>query len=250
MGMSDLRFVPSSCATTPIDWTKVPEASKKFLLENYGTYYDYEGDTEADSDSEEDTEADSHSVGDTESNADSDGSMKTCPLPATIDDLAKMIHTNKFFGYVTPEVCKLLLDISEFGLAKPRPTKTIGRPVGPRFYMKSHSQIWFVLFVPGCRDGITGHSSKIPDTEDSYEDAGIARDKALAEDYDAKLCKEVRRIGTAGVVTSKKVAGWQSSTLKGTLQFAQLTEAIMELPMDHPAYVNMIQGFRPFWFSG
>jgi hypothetical protein len=36
---SDIRFVPSSCATTPIDWTKVPEASKQLLLKGWGTYY-------------------------------------------------------------------------------------------------------------------------------------------------------------------------------------------------------------------
>ncbi|EDR02030.1 uncharacterized protein LACBIDRAFT_332807 [Laccaria bicolor S238N-H82] len=158
---SDLRFVPSSCATTPIDWTKVPEASKKFLLAGW-TYYSYESDSEG------------------------SGS-----LPATIGDLAKMLDGSKFFGYMTHSISTLLSDISEFGLAEHCSTKSIGLPVGPRFYMKFLDQIGFVLFVPGYRDGIIGYSPDIPYTDDWNEDAGIARDKALAEDYDAKLCKEV-----------------------------------------------------------
>ncbi|EDR08770.1 uncharacterized protein LACBIDRAFT_327083 [Laccaria bicolor S238N-H82] len=194
--------------------TKVPEASKKFILERYGTYW-----------------------------SDSEGSVKTRPLPATIDDLAKMFHECKFFGYMTPEICALLLDISEFGLAEHRPTNTIiGLPVGPRFYMKFLEQIWFILFVPRYRYGISGYSPDIPYTDDWFEEAGIARDKALAEDYDPKLCKEVSRIGTAGVEFHKEVAGWQGSTLQSDLEFSQLAKAIMGLPAKHPARVEMIRG--------
>ncbi|KIJ94513.1 hypothetical protein K443DRAFT_110298 [Laccaria amethystina LaAM-08-1] len=201
---SNLRFVPSSCASIPIDWTKR-------------------------------------------------GTFKKRPLPATIDDLAKMFHETKFFGYLTSELCTLLLDISEFGLAElPRLTEN-RLPVGPRFYMKYLSQIWFVLFVPGSRRGITGYSPDLPDRyaedldedaeEDLYdEDAEIALQKALAEDFDVKLCEEVSQ-GGAGVLAFKKVAGWQSSTLKSSLQFAQMAEVIMELPTDHPAYVGMMQNW-------
>ncbi|KIK06042.1 hypothetical protein K443DRAFT_674606 [Laccaria amethystina LaAM-08-1] len=216
---SDLRFVPSSCTT--IDWIKVPEASKQLLLKGWGTYY---------------------SESDTESDSDSKGSFKKRPLPATIGDLAKMFHESKFFGYMRADLCTLLLDISEFGLAKPLPTATFGLPVGPRFYMKYLEQIWFILFVPGSRDGISGYSPDIPYSDDWFEDTGIARDKALAEDYDAKLCKEVSRIGTLGVVAGKKVAGWVASTLESDLELAQMAEAIMGLPANHPARVQMIQG--------
>ena len=225
---SDLRLVPSSCATTPIDWTKVPEASKKFLLYGWGEYW------------EPDAESD-----DSDSEGDSGGTLKTRPLPATIDDLAKMFDGSKFFGYMTSELCTLLLDISEFGLAKPRFTATIGLPVGPRFYMKYVHEVWFVLFVPGSRDAITGYSPKIPHAEDSYEDTGIARDKALAEDYDVKLCEEASRIGTLGAVASNEVAGWESSTLKRNLELAQMMKAFMGL--SHPARVGMMQGFESMW---
>ena len=208
---SYLRFVPSSSATIPIDWAKVPEASKEFLLKGYGINFEMETDTQSDLSSEE-----SHPR-----------RFKGCPLPETIGELAKMFDERKFFGYMTPELCTPLLDISEFGLVKPRPTETVGLPVGPRFYMKYLYEIWFILFVPGCRDGIVGYSPEIPGTDDlyeeedsceeeySYKEEGIAREKALAEDYDAKLCEEVSRMGTAGVGEAwQKVAGWEVSTLK------------------------------------
>ena len=124
----------------------------------------------------------------------------------------------------------LLLDISEFGLVEPHPTKTTGLPVGPRFYMKYLNQIWFILFVPGSRDGINGYSPEMPYTDDWYEDEEIARDKALAEDYDAKLCEEVRRMGALGAVASNKVAGWKASTLESDMEFAQMANEIMQLP--------------------
>ena len=226
---SDLRFVPSSCATTPIDWSKVPEASKKFLLDGWSEYW--EPDPESD---DPDYEGDG-------------GTLKTRPLPATIGDLAKMFDESKFFGYMKAELCTLLLDISEFGLAEPRLTATIGLPVGPRFYMKYLSQVWFVLFTPGSRDAITGCSPKIPHAEDSFEATGIAREKALAEDYDAKLCEEVSRLGTLGAVVRNKVAGWEASTLKSNIESAQMIEAIMGLPKNHPAHVAMVQNFRSLW---
>lgn len=208
---SDLRFVPSSCAATPIDWTKVPEASKKYLLDGWGEYW--EDDPEAD---DPDYEGDG-------------GTLKTRPLPATIEDLAKMLDESKIFGYMTAEKCTLLLDISEFGLAKPRVTQSFGLPVGPRFYMKYLYQVWFVLFTPGSRHAITGCSPKIPHAEDSFEPTGIAREKALAENYDAKLCEEVGRMGTLGAVGQNRVAGWEASTLKSTKESAQMLKAIMGL---------------------
>jgi len=81
---STLRLVPTSSASIPIDWSRVPEKMKKFLLERWG--YDQENEVESPQ------------------------------LPATIGDLAKMFDESKFFGYMGPELCTLLLDISEFGL--------------------------------------------------------------------------------------------------------------------------------------
>jgi len=206
---SFLCFVPSSSATTPIDWSKVPEASKKFLLDGWGTDW-----------SDPDT-------------------TKKRPLPATIDDLAKMLHESKFFGYMGPELCTLLLDISEFGLAKLRPAQTSGLTVGPRFYMKYMSQVWFVLFQPRERDGIIGYSPNLQVMED--EDAEITRDKALAEDFDLRLYEEVRRMGLVGAAALKRVAGWEACTLASNLKTAQMSEEIMALPTDHPAHRALMQ---------
>jgi len=83
---SSLRLVPASSATVPIDWSKVPEASKEFFLQGWGTDWETE---------------------------------KQLPLPATIGELAKMLDESKFFGYMEPQCSTLILDISEFGLTQP-----------------------------------------------------------------------------------------------------------------------------------
>ncbi|KAJ3500862.1 hypothetical protein NLJ89_g9602 [Agrocybe chaxingu] len=233
---SYFRLVPASCATVPIDWTKVPEASKKFLLDDWGTDW-------------------------------SDPKMeKKRPLPATIEDFAKMVHSSKFFGYMHPKLCTLLLDISEFGLAAQAkiPVNCLQIP-GPRFYMKYLSCVWFVMFLPGERDGITGCSPKVPevsweeeedkeeekdkeDKEDKDEDEEdeeenkkqVARDKAVAEEFDPRLCEEIERWGTLRAQVNKRVADWEGFTLKSSLQDAQMSEAIMGLPRDHPAFRSMM----------
>ncbi len=77
---SFLRLVPDSSASTPIDWTRIPEASKEFFFNSWG--YDWK-------------------------------KGKKRHLPATVGDLAKMFDETKFFGYMGPELCTLLMDISE-----------------------------------------------------------------------------------------------------------------------------------------
>ena len=212
---SYLRLVPASSATVPIDWSKVPEASKKFLLKGWGTDWATE---------------------------------KKRPLPATIGELAKMLDESKFFGYIEPERCTLVLDISEFGLTQPDTISGPGQgfPVGPHFYMRYLDQVWFVLFVPGKRDAILGFSPNIPYSDgdgeyDEYEE--IARDKQMVEEYEPKLCEEISRWGTLGVVSRKQVAGWESVAMKSSLETAQMYEAVMTLPRDHPAHRAMIDGF-------
>jgi len=207
---SFLRLVPASSAAVTIDWSKVPEASKKFLLQGWGT--DWETGAKH-------------------------------PLPETIGELAKMLDDSKFLGYMEPERCTLVLDISEFGLAKPDTTPSPGQgfPVGPHFYMKYLEQVWFILFVPGKRDGILGFSPNIPYSDD--EDEQFARDKKVAEDYEPKLCEEISRWGTLGAVSRKKVAGWDSMTMKSTLETTQMYDAISTLPSDHPAHRAMMDGF-------
>src|SRR6266704_81955 len=94
---SYLRFVPASIANIPIDWTCVPEASKKKILE---WAYDWKYNVNR-------------------------------PLPTTVGDLAKYFDESKFFGYFEPDLCTLLMDISEFGL-QAAPGQF--RRAGPRLY--------------------------------------------------------------------------------------------------------------------
>ena len=212
---SYLRLVPASSATVPIDWSKVPEASKKFLLKGWGTDWATE---------------------------------KKRPLPATIGKLAKMLDESKFFGYIEPERCTLVLDISEFGLTQPDTISGPSQrfPVGTHFYMKYLDQVWFVLFVPGKRDVVLGFSPNIPYSDgdgeyDEYEE--IARDKQMVEEYEPKLCEEISRWGTLGAVSRKQVGEWESVAMKSSLETAQMYEAVMTLPRDHPAHRAMIDGF-------
>ncbi|KIL64214.1 hypothetical protein M378DRAFT_63700, partial [Amanita muscaria Koide BX008] len=135
---SSLRFVPASQSATPIDWTRVPEATKKYLIGQYG--YDWE-------------------------------TRNDKPLPATIADLAKLFDETKFFGYFKSSLLVALMDISEFGL-QPTPSTLGGSiaQVGPRFYMKYTEQVWFLLFAPGTRECVVGYSDDLVRNYDEDED--------------------------------------------------------------------------------
>jgi len=100
--------------------------------------------------------------------------------------------------------------------------------------------------VPGKRDGILSFSPKIPyfELDDEYNKEGqITWDKGVVEDYEPKFCEEINRWGTLGAVSRKKVAGWDSLTVKSSLETAQMYKAVMSLPRDHPAHRAMINGF-------
>jgi hypothetical protein len=214
---SNILYVPASSATVPIDWTRVPEASKKALLEGYG--YNWEG--------------------------------VQMPLPATIGDLAKMFDEKKFFGYYRPELCTLLMDISEFGLqTAPGP----GKQPGPRFYMTYIEEVWFLLFAPGTRDCISGYSEKVewktydgddPDEEGFFDDDEMERVQAeklaMAQKFDVKLEREVKRGADVMVDITHKLAGWDATMMQGDLQFSQYASAILTLPRSHPANQGLMQ---------
>jgi hypothetical protein len=222
---SDLIYIPASSAAVPIDWTRVPETSKKYLLDHYG--YNWETDEHR-------------------------------PLPATVGELAKMFDETKFFGYYRPELCTLLMDISEFGLqAPPGP----GMDAGPRFYMTYLEEVWYLLFTPGDRECFSGYSEKVnrreydgddEDEEPVFDDEEDERLKAekldMAQKFDIKLAREVKRGAGIMVHVSHKLAGWNSTTMESDLQFSQYATAIMTLPRVHPAQralmENVMSSFR------
>ncbi|KIM38252.1 hypothetical protein M413DRAFT_420814 [Hebeloma cylindrosporum] len=143
---SYLRLVPAASDAVPIDWGKIPKASTKFFLDGWCT---------------------------------SPWTGKKRPLPETIGDFARMVNESKFFGHLEQQRCTLLLDISEFGLARFRHAKSGdhgaggGLSVGPHFYMVAMDVVWVVLFVPGERDGILGLSPIIPYTK--FEESEVEK---------------------------------------------------------------------------
>ena len=232
---SSLRLVPASSASIPIDWDRVPEASKKFLLR----WSPEKG------------------------------------LPATIGDLANTLDESKFFGYFGSSLCTLLMDISEFGL---QAAAGPGKQCGPRFYMKYLEQVWFILFMPGKRDCISGYSRNIirkgdyeydqgeedakNDEEDNDKDDGdgddemdddeyerymeeqekkmAAEEAEIAQKFDLKLTQEVSK-GAADIVDiTKKLAGWESTMIHQDNELAQYFEAVMTLPITHSAHKGMM----------
>jgi hypothetical protein len=194
---SFLRFVPKSSAAVPIDWSKIPENSKKYYVEAWAPY----------SESDEDTASEERS------------------FPQTIGDLAVRFHEAKFFGYLGSELCQLLIDISKFGLKyASEQLKEPGLSVGPRFYMKYSSEVWFVLFSEE-KEGAIGCSGKLPlayiDEDEDWEAAEAENDREVAETFDKKLEDEVSRWGIIGVLASKRLAGWDAYTLGSSLEEAQ-----------------------------
>jgi hypothetical protein len=162
---SSLRFIPASGSTTPINWARVPEASKKALTQTYG--YDWERDV-----------------------------LK--PLPETVADVAKMFDETKFFGYFESDILTALMDISEFGLQVATPTGRSIAQVGPRFYMNYFDKVWFFLFAPGKRDCIVGYSdyiirkTELDDDRDMYTKmaADKSHETAMAKEFDVTaVCK-------------------------------------------------------------
>jgi hypothetical protein len=205
---SMLRYIPASAATIPINWARVPEATKKALLESYGR--DWENGT-------------------------------TKPLPETIADLAKMFDESKFFGYFLYDILTVLMDISEFGIQAATPTGPTSQ-VGPRFYMTYVDEVWFFLFAPGKRDCIIGHGGRITRKTKDY-DEWAAEETAIAKEFDVKLEWAVSRGMATPILVNynKKLGGWEASTAQSTLEYSQYTDAIMKLPTTHPAYRDLIR---------
>ncbi|KIM71106.1 hypothetical protein PILCRDRAFT_830541 [Piloderma croceum F 1598] len=109
------------------------------------------------------------------------------------------------------------MDISEFGLqAAPGP----GMEAGPQFYVTYLEEVWFLLFAPGTLDCISGYCEKVDrraydgDDEDEEplfdndEDERLKVEKlAMAQKFDIKLEREVKRRAGIMVDVSHKLAG-------------------------------------------
>lgn len=215
--ISLLRFIPESSAAVPIDWNRIPENSKNFMFAQLRSMILCED-------------------------------MEECSLPRTIGGLAKSFNECKFFGYMSPELCQLLLDVSELGLKKEESDRH-GHTVGPRFYMKYGSELWFLLFAPGERAGVSGYI-RLPefDDDDIFDiDAEVKIEKELAGKFDKELVKEVSRIGIFGVLMAKRLSpALETHSLERILEEAQFQDAMMTLPSHHP---DRVKYERSFWAS-
>jgi hypothetical protein len=220
-----LRFVPKSSADVPIDWNKVPEKSKQYFRDFWV---------------------------DTRRITDEDAASEERSLPQTIGGLTEYFHKKKFFSYMKPELCQLLLDIGEFGL-KCEESQELGLQVGPRFYMKFGSEMWFLLFAPGDKEGVAlGFSAgKSPDPGDEVDfEEEAEKDREVAEIFDKKLVDEVSRFGILGIIARERLAGWEAFTMKSQLEEAQLARAMFSLPPDHPYFVEFARSlFTSFKLS-
>jgi hypothetical protein len=199
---SHLRFIPTSVSKTPINWTNVPEASKKVLTQSYA--YDWKRDVPK-------------------------------RLPKTIAGLAKLFDETKFVGYFTSDILTALMDISEFGLQTAKPTGQSFTQVGPRFYMTYVDQVWFILFQPGKRDCILGSGDHIISKTDDFAQKQ-ADEVEIAKEFDPKLVQEVSRGMGRLVKYTGKLGGWKASMVQSELETSQYADAMMLLPGSHPAH--------------
>ena len=152
-----------------------------------------------------------------------------------------MIDGGRFFGYMGPELCTLLMDISELGLKDQQASGVL-----PRFYMKYLQAVWFILFLPGKRNGISGYSpdidaDEVSDDEEEYcrrmdakEQQRIANEAELAKQFDRKLTREISRGATDIVDITEELCGWAASMLEGNLENARFVTAMLALPPSHP----------------
>lgn len=164
-----------------------------------------------------------------------------------------MIDGGRFFGYMGPKLCTLLMDTSELGLKDQQASGVL-----PRFYMKYLQAVWFILFLPGKRNGISGYSpdidadevsddeevcddEKVSDDEEEYcrrmdakEQQRIANEAELAKQFDRKLTREISRGATDIVDITEELCGWAASMLEGNLENARFVTAMLVLPPSHP----------------
>ena len=128
--------------------------------------------------------------------------------------------------------------------------------------MKCNSEVWFLLFAPGEKEGgVCGYSAELPnfrheiDLEledwDAAVEAEAKRDREVAEIFDKKLVDEVSRLGDIQVLSCvmvlKRLAGWEAFTFESFLEGSQLAEALITLPQGHPVYVEFMKDAFASW---
>ena len=76
------------------------------------------------------------------------------------------------------------MDISELGLKDQQASGVL-----PRFYMKYLQAVWFILFLPGKRNGISGYSPDI-DADEVSDDEEVCDDEKVSDDEE-EYCRRM-----------------------------------------------------------
>ena len=141
-----------------------------------------------------------------------------------------MFDKSKFFGYMRPYLCTILMDISELGLKD----QAAPGALGPRFYMKYLEQVWVILFMPGRRNSVLGCTPDVTwddsGEESDYERSMIAKEIELAQEFDLMLTR-VSREPIDLVCYASRFYGWNTSMLHEAFENAQYSEAILTHPI-------------------
>ena len=255
---SFLRFIPQSSEAVPIHWSGVPENSKQYFLDSW--VHDRLDEVDEDTASEDSSSEEPSSEGPSWEEHASYWQCQERALPWTFGGLVEFFHGAKFIGNFGSELVQLFVDIGYSGL---EPEKSVGHghPIGPRFYMKYESQLWFLLFAPGEKEGgFYGFSANLPDVRHGIEDwdaaeaAEAEKDREVAEIFDKKLVDDVSRLGGIQALFPVRVmevklkferlAGWDAFTFKSCLMLSELADLTMILARDDPEVVKSIEEMK------
>ena len=187
--LSELLFVPASIANIPIDWTRIPEDSIKYL----GRAWEFES------------------------------------LPTTVAALAQIFDESKFFGYLDSHQGKLLFDISEFGLQPSPDQSMRAGPRFYMAYLDQVAFLIFNApgkreFILGFSDSITiDLGPMVFDENGLWDDTGmyqkrVAEEAVIAEQFDARLEQDVSG-GMVLLDATKKLGGWDAHIIRPTPGF-------------------------------
>jgi len=69
----------------------------------------------------------------------------------------------------------------------------------------------------------------------------VAEEVEIAQKFDLKLTREVSQGAAECVGITRKLGGWDASTINQDLAVAQYVEAIQTLPISHPAYQGVME---------
>jgi hypothetical protein len=96
-------------------------------------------------------------------------------------------------------------------------------------------QVWFIIFLPGKRDGISGYSRDV--TRKDYEDEGWSKKRPIWHEFRLPRAFSTGAAEDVDITGTSKLCGWDATMLSQSLETAQYFAAIQTLPIRHPAWI-------------